>query len=490
VFLLGCGAAAGDATLDPGLRADSAESAASFQPRQLSDFQAALGGTIPFPPEKLVNDLLALDPGSSVTSDILPHGRSLVRSATDFHDPRTVMVWQGAASSSPYFLYVGYAANAEELELIAWNRSRRQFDFAMVRDYAPGKTPQTVHPPRELCMACHQDGGPIFPVAPWNETSQNVAIKSQLDANAADSLSRYILQLSADPQVRVRRETSVMDFQVRRGSAMLQTQSICANACGGDLECRKGILLAAILENIATGTSSNIPDPRRGKMTAAMRSAWPSDGFAIIDDSIADRSVALDHPFDFDASEDPLSWRTLVSRHQPFEGTGTNLLAAYAQCWSFTPDQQAALRSWGASRVDAALDTEQIGALVAGWLPAEDAIMAALAAAISAPEPAHSPPSVPWAAPAPPGPVFGQGNSGDGTTDLFAEYCSYCHSGPTPRPPILPLSDLDALGRYVGSAGRTVRKLMDPAHPVMPPQGALQPTPAERQQMLTSLSAP
>jgi hypothetical protein len=133
------------------------------------------------------------------------------------------------------------------------------------------------------------------------------------------------------------------------------------------------------------------------------------------------------------------------------------------------------------------MGTEQLTALVTTWLPSEKAIVSALSEAVTTPQPIQSPTSVPWTAPADPSPTSGAGRPKESTTALFNDYCGYCHAGPTSRPPVLPLSDLAALARYVGSAGRTVRGLLDPNHPVMPPRGATQPTPEERQQMLSDL---
>src|SRR5271170_4401731 len=76
-----------------------------FLPRQFSDIEQALGGPIPYPPEKFVRSLLALDTGSTVTSSIFPHDRSLERFLIDVQNPRTAMVWLSTAASAPYYMY-------------------------------------------------------------------------------------------------------------------------------------------------------------------------------------------------------------------------------------------------------------------------------------------------------------------------------------------------------------------------------------------------
>src|SRR5262249_55734762 len=120
-----------------GARSDSATS--TFHPLRFSDVEGALGGTIPFPPAALIEGLLSLESDSNITTATSPHGRSLERTVTDFRAPRTIMLWQVSASAAPYRLFVGYTPNAEELEVIAWNWQRRQFDFLLVQDYAAGK---------------------------------------------------------------------------------------------------------------------------------------------------------------------------------------------------------------------------------------------------------------------------------------------------------------------------------------------------------------
>src|ERR1700677_3660152 len=94
LFILAAGAAQAEANFSP-----------IFSPRQFSDIETAVGGQIPFPPEKFAQSLLALDAGSTLNAAILPHGRSLERFYTDEQNPRTVMVWsnQGRPAYRIYF---------------------------------------------------------------------------------------------------------------------------------------------------------------------------------------------------------------------------------------------------------------------------------------------------------------------------------------------------------------------------------------------------
>lgn len=480
VALVACGTAGADVA--------STESAATvaFHPRRFADVEAALGGTIPFPPETLVERLLALEPESRVSATVFPHARSLERSVTDFRAPRSVVLWNDLASGAPYRVFLGYTPKAEQLEVIAWNWQRRRFDFFFVEDYAAGKTARVVTPPRELCTACHQGGGPIFAVAPWNESTLNGTVKRQVEAQSEDPFSRWLVGLG-EGSGRMRVSPAVIDFEVRQSTRMLQSQRVCASACGGDLECRKGLLLAALFETIEPLSSSNVGAAWRASMTRAMEPVWPADRFTIVSDSLADRRVDLTRPLRFDTREDPLLWRKANHPKTPADAASDAMLASYGDCFSFEQEEIRRLEGWGPARIEAAMATAQATELVARWLPSEGAVVAALADAIDDPRPTVAAAPVPWTAEVEPAPDGSPAPGGASATKLFEHYCGYCHAGPATRPQILPLGDAAALARYVGDAGRTVRGLLDPAHPVMPPRGALQPTADERQRMLDSL---
>jgi hypothetical protein len=339
---------------------------------------------------------------------------------TDFRAPRSLFLWLHPENRAPYRVFFGYTPKAEELEVIAWNWQRRAFDFLLVEDYAAGKTAHVEQPPRELCMACHQDGGPIFPIAPWSESTLNTTIKQQVADQAEDPLSRYILALPTDGDSRVRDEVAMIDFQVGESTYMLQSQRICASACGGDLECRKGVLLAGLFETIDALSSSSLSSAWRATMKAGMVRSWPSDRFAIVDATISDRQVDLARPLRFEPNEDPLARREASFPLTPADATGNLTLANYGTCWSFTREQIEMLKSWGAERAQAAMPTAQMTELVTTWLPSESAIVAALADAIRAPRPATSSGSVPWTAPVDPLPNGHAAPPGASSTLLFA----------------------------------------------------------------------
>lgn len=486
VALSACAAASEREDVASGSASASDGATTTFHPTRFQDVQVALGGKIPFPPQKLVEGLLALEPASKVTAAIIPYGRSLERTATDFRAPRSMFLWQDDASRAPFRLFVGYTPNAEQLEVISWNWQRRQYDFLVVTDYVEGKTPRVVRPPRGVCTSCHQASTPMFAAVPWAESTFNATIKDKVAAESQDPFSQWLLSLPPPAGAsRVGIQTALLDARIQSSTRFYQQQKICANACGGDLECRKGVLFAALLENIEPGKASSLSAAWKDRMSTAMRSAWPADDFAVNDSIIVDRTVDLSSPLSFTRAEDPLTWQTPSLGRGVSSGTG-ELLPMYAQCWSFTSDQMQTLKGWGADKVEAALASEQLTTLVATWLPSETTIVSTLADAVSAPLPVVSPATIPWP-PSHPATPQEPPKPKKTTVELFNEYCVLCHSGPSPRPQILPLSDLPALGRYVGSAGRTVRSLMDPTHLVMPPADSDRPTTDELQQMLADL---
>lgn len=105
--------------------------------------------------------------------------------------------------------------------------------------------------------------------------------------------------------------------------------------------------------------------------------------------------------------------------------------------------------------------------------------MSAIRSAVESPKAIRSPDKVDWPLnhqqpPRDPAPVD--------TATLFVKYCASCHSGPSTTPPILPLSDLNALYAYRSSGQRVLSDLLNDG--IMPPRGAPQPTLEERAQMI------
>jgi hypothetical protein len=439
---------------------------ARFYPRQFADFQTAMGGQIPYPAENLIRRLGELDPKSQAFAEIIPHGRSLERTLTDLKFPRTVLNWRSGSTMTPYLLYLAFTPKAEQIQVIAWDWNKHRFEFMLVEDYAPGKVARIQTVNRAICTSCHQGGGPIFSRSPWGETTAQPFIRTSVRHQSQDSLSRWLMDSGRSSGVLT--DAPTLDVQVQTTTQFLQMQNLCRDACGSDLECRKGVLYTALIGNIARADISQVPSGLVSSMRQAMSSSWPGDRFSLPDPRLESRTVDFNHPLDFSKEEDPLRVRKAMFRVSPEDGTG-KLIPKYSQCWSFAPEQVDEIQSWGRERIAEAMHTGAVLSLLANWLPSEASILSALRSVIAESK------------------FFDRDVSRfqSGTVALFQAYCSSCHSGPSNIPPILPLSDLAALSAYTGSAQRTVKDLLESS--LMPPRDSPQPTDPERAEMISGL---
>jgi len=164
-------------------------------PRGRSLFDHLFPHGPPFPFEALL-DALAAALGQAPVADVapagiaatlIPEGRSLQRHAAGsepLRAPRAVVAVDGdAAASAPLLrdrLFIGYQPRAEQLEVISWNPRSMRFEFQLVDDYRAGGEALVRYARRRLCLACHQNRGPIFSAAPWDESADNQRIAAQL----------------------------------------------------------------------------------------------------------------------------------------------------------------------------------------------------------------------------------------------------------------------------------------------------------------------
>jgi|GEM_PF-3070299 len=268
---------------------------AEFNPTNFYDFEKVLGGNIPFPPQDFEQALLRLDPHSDISATVIPHGRSLERRLTDFSQPRSIFAWRTDVTSSPFLLFVAYTPRTQELEIISWNRKLRQFDFKLVQNYASGLKPKIVNANRALCMACHQNGTPIFPIAPWGETTNNRDVLENLKRENTDSFASYWLNLDHGPFHRDQVQVENLDFRVRSADTILQNQQMVQQGCGTDLQCRK-----------------NLADPAFSKsLGEQLKAHWPENQFAFPHGILASRELGSD-PLSFNQEQDPLRKRSLI----------------------------------------------------------------------------------------------------------------------------------------------------------------------------------
>jgi len=158
-----------------------------------SRFDQLIGSQpVPYPFSRLLNVInrqMQTDAGGlpPLKVTLIPLGRSLQREAGApdyFSFPRVVAAADGASKSGiPPLkdrLFLGYHEKGAVIEVISYNDAAGRFEFQVVRDYRQGKAPQLFYARRSLCLACHQNGAPIFARPLWDETPANPAIAARL----------------------------------------------------------------------------------------------------------------------------------------------------------------------------------------------------------------------------------------------------------------------------------------------------------------------
>lgn len=214
------------------------------------------GHRLPFPFDKLLQAIeRRLDPDTAALRTVLiPLGRSLQRSAAApdfFRFPRVVTAVTGnprAGTGSDAGmllkdrLYIGYQEKAALLEVISYNEAAARFEFQVVKDYRAGARPHVTYARRAVCVACHQNGAPLFARPLWDETNAN--------AQVAEALAVHGSVYHRSP-VRTGVETPyAIDTATDRANLYSATQLLWQRGCGERdataVECRAAALRLAL----------------------------------------------------------------------------------------------------------------------------------------------------------------------------------------------------------------------------------------------------
>ena len=280
-----------------------------------SRFDQLIGNApVPFPYTRLAQKIqsqMQADPGGlpPLKATLIPLGRSLQKNAGApdfFRFPRVVAAADGSNRRGALplrdRLFIGYHETGEVLEVISYNDAAGRFEFQVVRDYAPGKTPQVYYARRSLCLACHQNAAPIFARPLWDETPANPAIARRLRAVHKDF---YGVKLSGTDIA------YFIDAASERASLFSVWQTLWQQGCGADDACRMQALAAA-LDYARNGTL-----PGADAVPALARnwiSHWPH-GLPIPNPDLPNRDPLAAMP---DAANDPLLTRSpLAVWHAP-----------------------------------------------------------------------------------------------------------------------------------------------------------------------------
>lgn len=211
---------------------------------------------------------------------LIPLGRSLQRSAASpdfFVAPRVVVAITGEGAgplSGRDRIYLGYQPRAGLIEVISYNEAAGRFEFQLVKDYRPGATPKLVYAQRGVCIACHQNHGPLFSRQVWDETNANPEV-AELLSRGNHAFRRIPVEVP-----------NAIDDATDRANLIGVTQRLWTEAC--DPRCRAAALTAALQYRLSGGRSFE-REPVALAIAGGFRKRWP-DGLAIPNPDIPNRN--------------------------------------------------------------------------------------------------------------------------------------------------------------------------------------------------------
>ncbi|MDO9452214.1 MAG: hypothetical protein Q7J29_05080 [Stagnimonas sp.] len=216
--------------------------------RALFDHLVAQADGVPWPFEKLVALVAKQDSsGAQPLVLLVPDGRSLLKGQADYAHPRILMAADFQAPGSPASLglaprgqlFLGFTAQANEIEVISYNEAAGRFEFQLVQDYTANGARKLVYAKRAICESCHQGGTPIFSVRPWNETNGQPETAARI--TAAVGGERYLNFPTSVPLAVPERYDELTDV----GNFIAAAQKLWLDQCA-DAACRRALLKLAL----------------------------------------------------------------------------------------------------------------------------------------------------------------------------------------------------------------------------------------------------
>ncbi len=148
--------------------------------------------------------------------DGVPFGRSLKRfdARKPLKSPRLLSAFiappldeeeslDGLALVAEKRNFFGFVMGKRDVEIISFNHVAGRFEFQILLDFGTEKQ-RLVYANRNLCMACHQNGGPLFSNGPWNETISRPFIEKEREVHMFTRVGR---EQGLDPDT-----TELIDF--------------------------------------------------------------------------------------------------------------------------------------------------------------------------------------------------------------------------------------------------------------------------------------
>lgn len=178
-------------------------------------------------------------------------------------------------------IYLGYQEKADLIEVISYNEAAGRFEFQLVKDYRAGGRPKVFYANRAVCIACHQNGGPIFPRQLWDETNASPKVAALLSAQSKDFYG-----------IRVDRGVDVpyaIDNATDRANLFAVQQLLWREGCGDDrsgaVQCRAALFTAALQYRLSgkqqfDSSSADYRDQVAIRLAAYGSKRWPN-GLAI-----------------------------------------------------------------------------------------------------------------------------------------------------------------------------------------------------------------
>ena len=297
---------------------------------------------IPFPFTSLTQRIAAqvtVQEGKpfSLLQVLIPLGRSLQRDAAEpeyFRYPRVIVAVDGEPAISPDHtglllkdrLYLGYQQRANAIEVISYNEKAGRFEFQVVHDYAPGLTPTVSYASRALCTGCHQNSGPIWSEAPWEETNSNPRIMSLLQEQ-----NRSFHGVPVNLAFRGTEAAFRIASSIDRANLFAPHQQLWQQACGESARCR-GDLFAFMLQYRLSGnrgydrSSNSFEDAFK----AGWRERWP-EGLPLQDPRIPNRDP-LNGMISITGELDPLEPRpSRISLKPSDAGAVESVIAGFSE---------------------------------------------------------------------------------------------------------------------------------------------------------------
>ena len=261
---------------------------------------------VPFPISALIARIEAeLQPDAagvpSVKAVLIPFGRSLQRAAGTpdfFAYPRVVLAADVEPRPAPAHagrlvkdrLYLGYHEKAEVIEVISYNEAAGRFEFQVVKDYRAGGSPKVYYANRTICIACHQNAGPIFSRQVWDETNANPRVAAALSRRGR---AFYGIELQRGVDV-----PYAVDNATDRANLYSAYQTLWRRGCDADpvraVRCRAALYTAALQYRLSGRQGygelrGNVADV----LALNARTSWPA-GLHIANPDIPNRDPLVE----------------------------------------------------------------------------------------------------------------------------------------------------------------------------------------------------